>query len=119
MPFPRRNSQGYGAQLISETNARGGHQMSLFVSLQGSNGGISSFLRSNKLARSVRELGSRVHPAIAGRRTFITKAAKPCIEGGGILRDVQQLAGHSSLATTQRYIEGSSDAKRRIVELIS
>ena len=29
------------------------------------------------------------------------------------------LAGHSSLATTQRYIEGSSDAKRRIVDLIS
>ena len=28
-------------------------------------------------------------------------------------------AGHSSLATTQRYIEGSSDAKRRIVDLIS
>jgi len=35
------------------------------------------------------------------------------------LRDVQQLAGHSSLATTQHYIEGSSDAKRRIVDLIS
>jgi hypothetical protein len=36
-----------------------------------------------------------------------------CIEGGGSLRDIQQLAGHSNLATTQRYIEGSSDAKRR------
>jgi integrase len=54
-----------------------------------------------------------------GRRTFITEAAKRCIEGGGSLRAVQQLAGHSSLATTQRYIEGSSDAKRRIVDLIS
>jgi integrase/recombinase XerD len=41
------------------------------------------------------------------------------IEGGGSLRYVQQLAGHSGLATTQRYIEGSSDAKRRIVDLIS
>jgi integrase/recombinase XerD len=48
-----------------------------------------------------------------------TKAAKRCIEGGGSLRDVQQQAGHSSLATTQRYIEGNSDAKRRIVDLIS
>ena len=37
----------------------------------------------------------------------------------GSLRDVQQLVGHSSLATTQRYIEGNSDAKRRIVDLIS
>jgi len=44
-------------------------------------------------------------------------AAKRCI--GDSLRDVQQLAGDSSLATTQRYIEGSSDAKRRIVDPIS
>ena len=29
----------------------------------------------------------------------------------GSLHDVQQLAGHRSLATTQRYIEGDSDAK--------
>jgi integrase/recombinase XerD len=34
------------------------------------------------------------------------------------LRDVQQLAGHSSLSTTQRYIEGDSDAKRKLVDLI-
>jgi hypothetical protein len=29
-----------------------------------------------------------------------------------------QLAGHASLSTTQRYIEGSSDAKRRAVEML-
>ena len=34
------------------------------------------------------------------------------------LRDVQQLAGHSSLATTQRYIEGDTEAKRKLVNLI-
>jgi integrase len=66
-----------------------------------------------------RELSFKGASSHSGRRTFITKAAKRCIEGGGSLRDVQQLAGHSSLATTQRYIEGSSDAKRRIVDLIS
>jgi len=65
------------------------------------------------------DLGFKGASSHSGRRTFITKAAKRCIEGGGSLRDVQQLAGHSSLATTQRYIEGSSDAKRRIVDLIS
>jgi integrase len=48
-----------------------------------------------------------------------SKVAKRCIEGGGSLRDVQQLAGHSSLATTQRCIEGSSDAKRRFGDVIS
>jgi integrase/recombinase XerD len=72
---------------------------------------------SHDCSRTV--LQSDVVFAEKGRRTFITKAAKRCIEGGGSLGDVQQLAGHSSLATTQRYIEGSSDAKRRIVDLIS
>jgi hypothetical protein len=37
---------------------------------------------------------------------------------GGSLRDVQLLAGHSSLSTTQRYIEAHADAQRRIVELV-
>jgi integrase len=59
-----------------------------------------------------RDLGFKGASSHSGRRTFITMAAKRCIEGGGSLRDVQQLTGHSSLATTQRYIEGDSDAKR-------
>jgi integrase len=35
-----------------------------------------------------------------------------------LLRDVQQLAGHASLVTTQRYIEGNSDAKRSAIEAL-
>ncbi len=54
----------------------------------------------------------------SGRRTFITRAAKKVVEAGGSLRDVQQLAGHSSLSITQLYIEGDSDAKRKLVNLI-
>jgi integrase/recombinase XerC len=54
----------------------------------------------------------------SGRRTFITRAARKITEAGGSLRDVQQLAGHSSLATTQRYIEGDSEAKRKVIRLI-
>jgi integrase len=54
----------------------------------------------------------------SGRRTFITAAARKCSQAGGSLRDVQQLAGHSSLATTQRYIEGDSDAKRKLISLL-
>ncbi len=54
----------------------------------------------------------------SGRRTFITKAAKKIVEAGGSLRDVQQLAGHTNLGTTQRYIEGDSDAKRKVVSMI-
>ncbi len=54
----------------------------------------------------------------SGRRTFITRAARKVSEAGGSLRDVQQLAGHASLQTTQRYVEGSTDAKRRLVAMI-
>ncbi len=54
----------------------------------------------------------------SGRRTFITNAAKKISTVGGSLRDVQWLAGHSSLQTTQRYIVGDSDARRKVVELV-
>jgi integrase len=54
----------------------------------------------------------------SGRRTFITRAAKKVSEAGGSLRDVQQLAGHASLSMTQRYIEGDTDAKRKLIALI-
>ncbi len=53
----------------------------------------------------------------SGRRTFITNAARRISTVGGSLRDVQSLAGHSSLSTTQRYIEVNNDAKRRVVEM--
>ena len=39
-----------------------------------------------------------------GRRTIITNAARKISTVGGSLRDVQHLAGHSSLQTTERYI---------------
>lgn len=54
----------------------------------------------------------------SGRRTFITNAARKIASVGGSLRDVQSLAGHSSLQNTQRYIEFNSEARRRIVDLI-
>ena len=54
----------------------------------------------------------------SGRRTFITRAARRVSQVGGSLRDVQELAGHTSLAMTQRYIEGDTDAKRKLVALL-
>ena len=54
----------------------------------------------------------------SGRRTFITNAARKISSVGGSLRDVQMLAGHSSLAVTQRYIEGDGAARVKVVELI-
>jgi integrase/recombinase XerC len=54
----------------------------------------------------------------SGRRSFITRAARKISEVGGSLRDIQALAGHSSLGTTARYIEADADAQRKIVALI-
>lgn len=49
----------------------------------------------------------------SGRRTFITQAAKMISQAGGTINDVRQLAGHSSLATTQRYIEYNTEAHKK------
>ena len=54
----------------------------------------------------------------SGRRTFITNAARTISTVGGSLRDVQMLAGHRDLSTTQRYIEADVEAQKRVVELV-
>lgn len=54
----------------------------------------------------------------SGRRTFITNAARRAYGAGGCLRDVQILAGHKSLSMTQGYIDGDTNAQRRIIASI-
>ena len=67
--------------------------------------------------RLYQDLGFAGASSHSGRRTFITRTAKKIVEAGGSLRDVQELAGHTSLSTTQRYIQGDTAAKRRVVDL--
>lgn len=54
----------------------------------------------------------------SGRRTFITRSARHLSQSGGSLRDVQELAGHRSLTTTERYIQGDREAQRKLVSLV-
>lgn len=64
------------------------------------------------------ELGFDGCSSHSGRRSFITTAARNVARVGCSLRDVQILAGHRSIETTQRYIDGDTKAQRRLVALI-
>jgi integrase/recombinase XerD len=50
----------------------------------------------------------------SGRRTFITNLASKAVS----VRVLAELAGHSSIATTQRYIEVNDEQLRKAVELL-
>ena len=54
----------------------------------------------------------------SGRRSFITAAARNVHRAGCSLRDVQLLAGHRSIDTTQRYIDGHTAGQRRLISLL-
>jgi integrase len=72
----------------------------------------------NWFATAYRAVGVAGCSSHSGRRTFITRAARLVHQAGGSLRDVQLLAGHRSILTTQRYIDGDSDVQRKLVSLI-
>ena len=65
-----------------------------------------------------RRLGLLGCSSHSGRRTFITETSKKISLVGGSLRDIQMMAGHKSLQTTQRYIEGDSDSQRKVVDML-
>lgn len=54
----------------------------------------------------------------SGRRSFVTRAARMLPKSGGSLRDVQELAGHRSLAMTAVYIQGDTEIQRKLVSLL-
>ena len=64
------------------------------------------------------ELGLEGCSSHSGRRTFITVAARNVHRAGCSLRDVQMLAGHRSIETTQGYIDGDTDGQRKLVGLL-
>ena len=81
------------------------------------------FLLSMKAGLRAKEMASLTWAMVtdaAGQVAEVlhTRAARRVSQVGGSLRDVQELAGHTSLAMTQRYIEGDTEAKRKLVALL-
>ena len=72
----------------------------------------------NMFASWYRDLGMIGCSSHSGRRTFISNTARKISTVGGSLRDIQALAGHSNLQTTQRYIECDSESQRKVVDLV-
>ena len=77
----------------------------------GANGVAHWFKR---IYRDASLVGASSH---SGRRTLLTNLARKCAQAGASLRDVQQIAGHADLGTTERYVEPSLEAKRRLIAL--
>ena len=76
--------------------------------------GFSSVAIQNIFRKLYKDAGIANASSHSGRRTMITKLA----EKGVAVPVIQKLARHSSLQTTQRYIETSSDKLAAAVELI-
>ena len=72
----------------------------------------------NMFKRWYHDIGLLGCSSHCGRRTFVTNAARKIGTVGGSLRDVQMLAGHSSLSVTQAYIERSGEAQRALVSIL-
>lgn len=99
-----------------KVEAEGDHRKSPFVITSERGVYTSSYAIVNKFACWYRALGFTGASSHSGRRTAITNWARRISTVGGSLRDVQVLAGHSALSTTQRYIDVDAGAMKRVVE---
>src|ERR1051325_4102301 len=69
----------------------------------------------NWFAAAYRALGLNGCSSHSGGGRSLREQLAWCTEPGGGLRDVQLLAGHPYIHTTQPYIDGDTDAQRRLV----
>jgi integrase/recombinase XerD len=77
--------------------------------------GFSSQTIQNLLKFLYREANIENASSHSGRRSFITNLS----EKGVSVRVIQELARHSSMVTTQRYIDVSVDKLKNAVDLVS
>jgi len=102
---------------LAELRGEGGARRSPYVITTQRSQRMAAGAMVNLFAGWYRALGFEGASSHSGRRTAITSWARKITTVGGSLRDVQMLAGHSALTTTQRYIESDVLAQRRVVEM--
>ncbi len=68
--------------------------------------------------RTYERLGLEGASSHSGRRTLATRSARNLSRAGGSLKDLQSILGHKHLATTQHYVEVSSEAKKNLIEML-
>ena len=78
-------------------------------------GGMNAQVIINWFYSLYEKLGYDGCSSHSGRRTAITRWARNIHTAGGTLVEVSRMARHSSVSMTQRYIEVSEDACRRVV----
>ena len=113
-----------GMLFIDEDNPYGNYEKGFTFEL--TSNVVTSERGSRMSANSIAHWFKRLYGSLgfdgcsshSGRRTFITQTARKISLVGGSLRDIQLMAGHSNLQTTQRYIEMDTTAQRRVVDLV-
>lgn len=103
-------------QALTKLASTGSRQGPVVLSLRG--GGLRANSIVNWFAAAFQAIGADGCSSHSGRRTFVTNAARSAHKAGASLRDVQILAGHKSIETTQRYIDGDSHAQHRLVHAL-
>lgn len=109
-------NQRLQAELADYIDARKWHneQQALFYSQKSVQRGFTANTLTQHFHSLYKRAGISGASSHSGRRTFITSLATQGIS----VRVLASLAGHISIATTQRYIDVNDDMKRRAVELV-
>lgn len=92
-----------------------GHETTGAVIRSAKGGAMSAQTVTNWFHLLYKKMGFEGCSSHSGRRTAITTWARKIHTVGGSIRDVQALARHKSLYMTQRYIEVSENACKKVV----
>jgi integrase/recombinase XerC len=107
--LPRAGSQALSAYVAARGSAPA--QAPLFVTATGRP--ITHRVVTRAVRRAGRRLGMHVHPHMF-RHSYATEL----LERGADIRDIRDLLGHESVATTEIYTHVSAARRRRVVQLL-